>query len=78
VCNDSGLAHLAGAVGTPTVTLYGSTSSAWTAALGPRVRVLQHPPVCSPCFRRDCRIGYTCLTRIAVDEVEDACREVVA
>ncbi len=78
VCNDSGLAHLAGAVGTPTVTLYGSTSSAWTAALGPRVRVIQHPPVCSPCFRRDCRIGYTCLTRIAVDEVEDVCREVGA
>lgn len=76
VCNDSGLAHLAGAVGTPTITLYGSTSSAWTAALGPRVRVLQHPPVCSPCFRRTCRIGYICLTRIEVDEVDQACREV--
>lgn len=78
VCNDSGLAHLAGAVGTPTLTLYGSTSSAWTAALGPRVRVLQHPPVCSPCFRRTCRIGYVCLTRIEVDEVDEACREVGA
>lgn len=76
VCNDSGLAHLAAAVGTPTITLYGSTSSAWTAALGPRVRIVQHPPVCSPCFRRTCRIGYRCLTGISVDEVEDACREV--
>jgi len=75
VCNDSGLAHLAGAVGAATVTLYGSTSSAWTAALGPRVRVLQHPPVCSPCFRRTCRIGYRCLTGLGLDEVDGACRE---
>jgi heptosyltransferase-2 len=75
VCNDSGLAHLAGAVGTPTLTLYGSTSSAWTAALGPRVRILQHPPVCAPCFRRTCRIGYRCLTAIGLDEVDGACRE---
>jgi lipopolysaccharide heptosyltransferase II len=78
VCNDSGLAHLAGAVGTPTVTLYGSTSSAWTAALGPRVRVVQHPPVCSPCFRRTCRIGYHCLTGLSLDEVDGVCREVGA
>jgi len=75
VCNDSGLAHLAGAVGAPTVTLYGSTSSAWTAALGPRVRVIQHPPVCSPCFRSTCRIGYPCLTGLSLDEVDGACRE---
>ncbi|MEK7823533.1 MAG: lipopolysaccharide heptosyltransferase II [Candidatus Eisenbacteria bacterium] len=76
VCNDSGLAHLAGAVGTPTVTLYGSTSSAWSAALGPRVRIVQRPPVCSPCFRRTCRIGYRCLTALSVAEVGRACREV--
>ena len=75
VCNDSGLAHLAGAVGTKTVTLYGSTSSAWTAALGPSVTVIQHPPVCSPCFRRTCRIGYPCLTGLLLDEVDGVCRE---
>lgn len=76
VCNDSGLAHLAGAVGIPTVTVYGSTSSAWTAALGPRVRIVQKPPVCSPCFRRTCRIGYPCLTAIPVERIERACREI--
>jgi heptosyltransferase-2 len=77
VCNDSGLAHLAGAVGTPTVTLYGSTSSSWTAALGPRVRIVQHPPVCSPCFRRTCKIGYVCLTALSVAEVGETAREVM-
>jgi heptosyltransferase II len=74
VCNDSGMAHLAGAVGTPTVAIYGSTSSAWTAPLGGRVRVVQRPPVCSPCFRRTCRIGYGCLTGLSVAEVDAACR----
>ena len=78
VCNDSGLAHLAAAVGAPTVALFGSTSSAWTAPLGPRVRVVQHPPVCSPCFQRTCRIGTVCLTAIAVEEVWRACESVAA
>jgi heptosyltransferase-2 len=75
VCNDSGLAHLAGAVGAPTVAVFGSTSSAWTAPLGPRVRVVQHPPACSPCFRRTCRIGYACLHAVSVEEVLFACEE---
>jgi heptosyltransferase-2 len=78
VCNDSGLAHLAAAVGTPTVALFGSTSSAWSAPRGARVRIVQHAPVCSPCFRRTCRIGYRCLIAIEVGEVERACRELAA
>ncbi len=69
VCNDSGLAHLSAATGAPTVCIFGSTSSAWTAPLGPRVKVIQHPPVCSPCFQRTCRIGYGCLAAVSVSEV---------
>ncbi len=69
VCNDSGLAHLSAAAGAPTVTVFGSTSSAWTAPLGARARVVQRPPVCSPCFQRTCRIGYRCLDAVAVDDV---------
>jgi lipopolysaccharide heptosyltransferase II len=78
VCNDSGLAHLAAAVGAPTVAIFGSTSSAWTAPLGARVRVVQRAPVCSPCFQRTCAIGYRCLDAISVADVERACREVAA
>lgn len=76
--NDSGFAHLAAAVGAPTVVIFGSTSSAWTAPLGPRVRVVQHAPVCSPCFRRTCAIGYACLAAVAPAEVERALVEVAA
>lgn len=78
VSNDSGLAHVAAATGAPTVAVFGSTSSAWTAPRGPRVRVVQHAPVCAPCFRRTCRIGYRCLEAIAVAEVLGVCDEVAA
>jgi heptosyltransferase-2 len=78
VCNDSGLAHLAAATGTATVAVFGSTSSAWTAPLGRRVRIVQRPPVCAPCFRRTCRIGYVCLRAVTVDAVDAACRELAA
>jgi heptosyltransferase-2 len=78
VCNDSGLAHLCAAAGAPTVTVFGSTSSAWTAPLGPRVRVVQRPPVCSPCFRRTCRIGYACLADVTVRDVLAACEGLLA
>ena len=78
VSNDSGLAHLAAASGAPTLALFGSTSSAWTAPLGQAVRVIQHAPVCSPCFQRDCRIGFACLHAIRVDELARHCMELAA
>jgi heptosyltransferase-2 len=78
VSNDSGLAHLAAAAGGATVVIFGSTSSAWTAPLGARVRVVQRPPVCAPCFQRTCRIGYRCLAAIEVSDVDRACAEIAA
>ncbi len=78
VCNDSGLAHLAAATGTPTVVVFGSTSSAWTAPVGRRVRIVQQAPVCSPCFRRTCRIGYPCLGAVTVDAVLGTALEAAA
>ena len=78
VSNDSGLGHLAAATGAPTVSIFGSTSSAWTAPIGPRVRVVQAAPVCSPCFQRTCQIGYRCLEAVATGRVLTACRELLA
>lgn len=78
VCNDSGLAHLAAATGAPTVSVFGSTSSAWTAPLGARVRIVQRPPVCSPCFQRTCRIGYACLDAVSMKDVLSAAEDVAS
>ena len=52
---DSGLTHLAGAVGVPTVVLYGSTSSKLTGCRGSGARNLQSEFACSPCGSRTCR-----------------------
>ncbi len=68
--NDSGCMHLAGAIGIPTVGIFGSTSPARTAPLGPRVKVIYRQIECSPCLARTCRFGhYRCLTQVSAEEV---------
>ena len=51
---DSGLAHLAAAVGVPAVTLYGPTRAELTGAIGPRQLNLTVDFECAPCMRREC------------------------
>jgi heptosyltransferase-1 len=51
---DSGLAHLAAAVETPAVTLYGPTRTELTGAMGPRQLNLAARFECAPCMRREC------------------------
>jgi heptosyltransferase-2 len=71
--NDSGSMHVAGALGIPTVGLYGSTRPERTGPLGTKTRVVYHPIECSPCLRRTCRFGhYNCLTQITAEEVLQA------
>lgn len=43
--NDSGLSHLAGSVGAPTLALFGPTDPALWGPLGPHVRTLRHQPL---------------------------------
>lgn len=65
VANDSGPMHLAAALGTPTVGIFGSTSPAWTAPRGPAACSVGPAPVpCSPCFLRTCPYARECLTGI--------------
>lgn len=66
--NDSGVMHLAAALGCPTVAVFGSTSPVWTSAAAPWVRNLYAAYPCSPCFRRSCPIGYGCLRSVSVEE----------
>ncbi len=72
VAADSGPAHVAAAVGVPTVTLFGPTDPRLTAPLGPGQRAIWRQPACSPCFLRECPIDHRCLRAIEVDEVEAA------
>jgi ADP-heptose:LPS heptosyltransferase len=49
VANDSGLGHVAGAVGTPTVMLFGPTPDRALGQFPPNVRVLRTGLPCEPC-----------------------------
>lgn len=80
VTNDSGPMHVAAAVGTPVVALFGPTSPVRTGPYGTQHRVLTHPLPCSPCFSRRCThaIDRECLTGIAPAEVVEAVRSRLA
>lgn len=63
--NDSGPAHIAGAVGTPTVTIFGPQVAAWYRPFGDEHRVIQLDDVpCRPCFDQCDRVEHVCLTGI--------------
>jgi heptosyltransferase-2 len=72
--NDSGPMHVAAAVGTPVVALFGSTSPALTrpGLPGDRHAVLRVAPPCSPCFLRECPVDFRCMQGLAVEEVVGA------
>lgn len=64
--NDSGVMHVAAALGVPTLGLFGSSSVAWTAPRGPRARALAATGfACQPCFRRTCNQPTFCLDTIS-------------
>lgn len=63
--NDSGLMHLAAALGVATLGLFGSTDPAWTGPRGPRAEaIVASGFACAPCFRRRCPQPRFCLAAL--------------
>ncbi len=83
VTNESGLMHVAWAVGTPTVVLAGPSNPRLTSPFGSQVKILQHTEVpCVPCIKNECfRAGSDykeCMTRLTVDEAHAALQSLLA
>ena len=69
ISNDTGAAHVAAALGVPTVTIFGPTEDFATRPLASLARVVRRPVACSPCMLRDCPIDHRCMTGVEVADV---------
>jgi len=72
VSNDSGLVHVAAAIGTPTIGIFGPTSPWHWAPLNPLAAVVETEAVlsCRPCHKPTCRMGHhQCMRDITADRV---------
>ncbi len=70
VSNDSGLMHIAAAMGVRVNVIYGSSTPDYTPPLTDSAEIYYKQLSCSPCFARTCKYGhYDCLSTITPDEV---------
>ncbi len=78
VGNDSGLMHLAGALGVATVGIFGSSNPRWTSPLGPRTRVVAADGFdCRPCYLKTCNQKEFCLDTLEAEQIMAAVDELL-
>ena len=75
VSSDTGVAHVAAAVGTPTVTLFGPTDPRLTAPRSRAARRVDGRAPCAPCFLPRCPIEHVCMRDITAASVVEAVEE---
>ncbi|WP_045368153.1 lipopolysaccharide heptosyltransferase II [Vibrio campbellii] len=79
VANDSGLMHVAAAVGCNVVAIYGSTSPKYTPPLAEKVEIVHTNIDCRPCFKRECQFKHLkCLTELSPKQVLDSIQKLEA
>jgi lipopolysaccharide heptosyltransferase I len=79
IANDSGPVHMAAAVGTPTLVMFGPTDPGRTGPYGAGHRVVTTPVPCRPCLSRTCaRKDLACMTGILPEQVVRIAREMLA
>ena len=78
---DSGPVHIAAAVGTPVVVIFGRNEAGLSprrwGPLGDNHIILHKDVGCRECLAHNCRQGFKCIKAVSVDEVMDAIRKVL-
>lgn len=69
ITNDSGPMHIAAAVGTPIVAIFGPTNPLRTGPFTDLHRIVRKGVSCSPCYHRKCPVGHECMNHLEPDEV---------
>lgn len=69
ITNDSGLMHVAAALDTPQIAIFGSTDYVTTMPSSPKSQIIRASVPCSPCLKADCPIDHRCMENITVDMV---------
>ncbi|HSF24688.1 MAG TPA: glycosyltransferase family 9 protein, partial [Blastocatellia bacterium] len=77
ISNDTGAAHVSAALGASTVVVFGPTEHVSTRPLSHRASVVRHDVECSPCMLRECPIDHRCMTRVEVEDVYRAARNLI-
>jgi heptosyltransferase-2 len=75
--NDTGPMHIAAAFGVPVVAVFGPTDHRTTSPVGDRHTIVRQPVDCAPCLLRECPIDHRCMTKVTVDEVSAAARDLL-
>lgn len=69
VTNDTGPAHIAPALSTKTIVIFGPTIPDTTRPFSNLAQIIRKPPDCAPCMLRDCPIDHRCMTAISAADV---------
>jgi heptosyltransferase-2 len=78
ITNDSGLMHIAAAVGKPVVAIYGSITPKYTPPLTDKKEIQYLGLDCSPCWKKQCPYGhYNCLNNIEVNKVFESAQKLL-
>lgn len=78
ISNDTGPAHIAAALGRPTLTLFGPTNEFETSPTGSHSALIRASGIeCARCMYRDCPIDHRCMTRLSVETVYNSALELM-
>lgn len=83
ITNDTGARHVAAAMGSAVVTIFGCTDPGWTTINYAAERIIRADVPCSPCQQKQCPLPpgpqhLRCLSEIAAEKVLDAANELLS